>query len=203
MHPFLRIILKISALIFFIFVGIQSYNLMCTTTSICRPFFLDFYLSNIKNQKIDNFFIISNFMLINNNKNVEVTIDFDKKKSALNELVKVNLVYKNLTNNKIVVKNNFEQELAIIKNLTKMIKCPCSSKIKLNPRENKIVTMEFYYFYPTNKKILDQLESELNKRSDLLKTQDLNIYDEKNQDRLANSKLIITYFTNNITLNFE
>lgn len=142
-------------------------------------------------------------MLINNNKNVEVTIDFDKKKSALNELVKVNLVYKNLTNNKIVVKNNFEQELAIIKNVTKMIKCPCSSKIKLDPNETKIVTMEFYYFYPTNKKILDQLESELNKRSDLLKTQDLNIYDEKNQDRLANSKLIITYFTNNITLNFE
>ena len=148
MHPFLRIILKISALIFFIFVGIQSYNLMCTTTSICRPFFLDFYLSNIKNQKIDNFFIISNFMLINNNKNVEVTIDFDKKKSALNELVKVNLVYKNLTNNKIVVKNNFEQELAIIKNLTKMIKCPCSSKIKLNPRENKILAHQIFSTKP-------------------------------------------------------
>lgn len=203
MHPFLRIILKISALIFFIFVAIQSYNLICTTTSICQPFFLDFYLNNISRKKVDNFFIISNFILINKNKNVEVTIDFDKKKSMLNELVKVNLVYKNLTNNKIVVKNNFKQELEIIKNVTKMIKCPCSSKIKLDPREIKIVTMEFYYYYPTNKKTLDQLSEELNKRSDLLKTQDLNLYKKEDRDRAVNPKLILTYLTNNFTMNFE
>lgn len=203
MHPFIRIIFKILAIIFFIFIAIQSYNLLCTNTSFCRPFFIDFYINKLSDKKVDNFIINSNFLLINKNKNAEVTIDFDKKQSQLNQIVKVNIAYKNLTNNKIIVKNNFEHELTTMKYLIKMIRCPCSSKIKLNPKETKIVTMEFYYFYPTNKKILEEVSAEFNKRSDLIKTEDLNNYDENNIDKIADPKLIFTYFTNKITMNFE
>ena len=204
MHPLLKIILKFIALLFIAFVGIQSYNLVCTTTSICRPFFLDFYINNLKSEKVAyNFFINSNFLLINKNKNVDVTIDFDKRRSKLNEIVKVKLIYKNLTKNKIIVKNNFEFEVEIIKELTKMLTCPCSSKIKLDAFEQKIVEMEFYYFYPTNKKILEQISEEFSRRTDLIKTEDLNNYNQNNVEKTVDSKLIFTYLNNNITLNFE
>lgn len=84
-----------------------------------------------------------------------------------------------------------------------MLKCPCSSKIKLDAFEQKIVEMEFYYFYPTNKKILEQISEEFSRRTDLIKTEDLNNYDQNNVDKIVDSKLIFTYLNNNITLNFE
>ena len=201
MHPLLKIILKLIAIIFAIFICIQSYNLVCSNFFKCSPIHLGYIFFKSHPSELNNFFINTNFLLINNNKNVEVVIDYDKKKSRLGEIVKVNLVYKNLTKNNIVAKTKIEYDIEIIEEFVKMFKCPCKSKIKLKPFEKKIVEMEFYYVYPKNKLLLDKFTQEIQKRPDLTISEDLNIKNTTlNPDNLIDRNLIFSYLINNLKI---
>ena len=197
MHPLLKIILKLIAIIFTIFICLQSYNLACNNFFKCSPIYLDYIFYQSYSNKVENFFINTNFLLINNNKNVEVVLDYDKKNSILGKIVKVNLVYNNLTKNNIVVKTKIEYDFESIKELIKMLKCPCKSKIKLKPFEKKMVEMEFFYIYPKNKLIRNKFIEEIQKRPNLIRNEDINI-----NNNLINQKksFNITNLTNNMKI---
>ena len=165
MNPILKIFLKLLAIIAIIILVIQLNNLYCLNFNKCRPFFLSYYYSKFKAKNEKQFTIKTNYKLINNNKNVDVTIDFDKTYSKISDIVKVKLIYKNLTNKRIIVKNNFSYDYPIFSKFITMFKCPCSSKIMINPNESKMVEIEFFYNLMVSKKTMHEMANiiDLNK----------------------------------------
>jgi len=159
------IFLKLLAIIVIIGLIIQLNNLYCLNFNKCRPFFLSYYITKLKAKYEKQYIINTNYKIINNNKNVDVTIDFDKTYSKVSDIVKVKLIYKNLTKNRIIVKNNFSYDYPIFSKFIKMFKCPCSSKIIINPNESKIVEIEFFYNLMVSKKTMEEITNiiDLNK----------------------------------------
>jgi hypothetical protein len=145
MNPILKIFLKILAITVLLMFAVQINNLYCVNFNKCRPFFFSYYYTKLNAKKYQNITFITNYKLINTNKNIDVTLDFDKTYSKISQITKVKIIYKNLTNNKIVIKNNFSYQYEIFSKFITMFKCPCSSKIILKPKESKIVEIEFFY----------------------------------------------------------
>jgi len=156
MNPILKYILSILTIVFTLFFLIQLNNLYCTKSYKCRPFLISYYYNKYKYGNID-VDIITQYQINNRNKNVEVSIDYDKKISRIGNIVNSKIIYKNLTNNSTVVKNNFDFEYRQINEFVKMLKCPCSSKIILKPNEIKIIDIEFFYHMMVSKSTHDSL----------------------------------------------
>lgn len=156
MNPILKYILSILTIIFMLFFLIQINNLFCTKSNKCRPFLISYYYNKYKYGNID-VDITTQYQINNRNKNIEVSIDYDKKISRIGNIVNSKIIYKNLTNNSTVVKNNFEFEYKLINDFVKMLKCPCSSKIILKPNEIKIIDIEFFYHMMVSKSSYDSL----------------------------------------------
>ncbi len=168
MNPILKIFLKLLAITVIIILVIQLNNLYCLNFNKCRPFFLSYYYSKFQAKDKKQFTIKTNYKLINNNKNVDVTIDFDKTYSKISDIVKVKLIYRNLTNNRIIVKNNFSYDYPIFSEFITMFKCPCSSKIIINPNESKMVEIEFFYNLMVSKKTMNEMANIVNFNGNLI-----------------------------------
>ncbi len=157
MHPFLKIFVKLLAIIFMLFLAVQINNFFCLNFNKCRPFYLSFYYNRFIARKYEHLKLITNYSIINLNKNVGVTVDFDKTTSKIGEIVKINVMLKNLTKYEIVVQNNFLINDKIIEKFMTILQCPCYSKISLKPNESKMITIEFFYNILVSKKTSEEI----------------------------------------------
>jgi cytochrome c oxidase assembly protein Cox11 len=168
MHPILKIFVKLLAIIFILIVVVQINNFYCVNFNKCRPFYLSFYYNKFKARKYQNVKMITNYSIINLNKNVAVTIDFDKTTSKIGEIAKVNLILKNLTNYEISVQNIFSFNEKIFEKFITILQCPCYRNISLKPKESKMISIEFFYHILVNESTLDELSKTLSQNNSLI-----------------------------------
>ncbi len=197
MRPALRIFIKLIAILICLLVILQINNSFCIYFNKCRPFLFSYYYQKLTAKKeYNNLNIITNYKLINANKYLYVTTDFDKTTSLIGEIVKIKLIYKNLTNQKILAKNNFSFDNKISNKFVTMIKCPCSSKIIIEPNSSKILELEFFYHVLVRDKTLDELKNFLIVNTNLIENIDKN----SNQLEESEESNLRKYITNNMTL---
>jgi len=167
MHPILKIFVKLLAIILMLIAILQINNFFCLKLEKCRPFYVSYYFNKLKAKKYNKVKIITNYSIINLNNNVEVTIDFDKTTSKIGEIVKVNLMLKNLTNFETAIQNNFSTSEKIFEKFITMLQCPCPGLITLKPKETKLVSIEFFYNVLVSDDILKELSKTISQNNSL------------------------------------
>ena len=139
MNPFLKFILRLSALFLLIFVIVQPYNWFCKLTENCKIIEFSNYIP--RSEGTNN--VTFNFQTLNRDKNIKFFANQNELRTVANRRNIVKFTIKNNGKRFIEFSPRMIIEPQSAAKYIKRSQCLCFKKYKLKSGESKILEMEF------------------------------------------------------------